>query len=85
MNFLHSEFDLGLNDAVEVSLDKQANVRLLDGNNFQRYRNGQQHNFYGGLAKTSPVVVRPPHPGRWHVVVDLGGYAGTVKASFRVV
>lgn len=85
MKFLHYEFDLGLDDAVEVQLDKQANVRLLDGNNYQRYRAGQQHTFYGGLAKASPLVLRPPHSGHWHVVVDLGGYAGTVRASARVI
>ena len=34
MNFLHYEFDLSAGDVVEVTLDKQANVRLLDGVNF---------------------------------------------------
>lgn len=85
MKFLHYEFDLGDDDAVHVSLDKQANVRLLDGNNFQKYRNGQNHKYYGGLAERSPVILRPPHSGRWHVVVDLGGYAGSVSASVSVV
>jgi hypothetical protein len=85
MKFIHYEFDLGLNDAVEVSLDKQANVLLLDGNNFQRYRNRQQYTYHGGRAIASPVRLRPPHPGRWHVVVDTGGNAGTVRASVRVI
>jgi hypothetical protein len=85
MNFLHYEFDLGLDDAVEVQLDKQANVLLLDGNNFQRYRNRQQFTYRGGLATASPVVLRPPHSGRWHVVIDRGGYGGTVRASARVI
>lgn len=85
MKYIHYEFDLGLGDAVEVQLDRQANVRLLDGDNYQRYRAGQRHSFYGGLAKVSPVVLRPPHSGRWHVVVDLGGYAGTVSASASVI
>jgi hypothetical protein len=34
MTFLHYEFDLSPNDVVEVTLDKQANVRLLDSLNF---------------------------------------------------
>ena len=85
MKFIHYEFDLGASDAVEVQLDKQANVRMLDGSNFQRYRSGQKHTFYGGRATASPVVLRPPHSGRWHVVVDMGGYAGTVNASARVI
>jgi hypothetical protein len=85
MKFLHYEFDLDEDNAVRISLDKQANVRLLDGNNFQKYRNGQNHTYYGGLAQRSPVILSPPHSGRWHVVIDLGGYAGSVSASVSVM
>jgi hypothetical protein len=41
MKFLHYEFDLDESDAVKVTLDKQANVRLLDESNFQKYRRGK--------------------------------------------
>lgn len=54
MNFLHYEFDLSANDIVEVTLDKQANVRLLDDTNFSLYKSGKQHRYHGGFAKTSP-------------------------------
>ncbi len=85
MNFLHYEFDLSAGEVVEVTLDKQANVRLLDDSNFAAYRDGRQHHYHGGLAKSSPVRLVAPHAGHWHVVVDLGGYAGTVQASARVL
>jgi hypothetical protein len=85
MNFLHYEFDLAANDVVEVTLDKQANVRLLDNTNYAAYRNGAQHHYYGGLAKSSPVRLVAPHAGHWHVVVDLGGYGGIVRASAQVL
>ena len=85
MNYLHYDFDLTEGDIVEVTLDKQANVRLLDAANFSKYRSGEQHRYYGGLAKESPVRIRAPHAGHWHVVIDLGGYAGTVGASARVL
>lgn len=85
MKFLHYEVNLNTADAVRVTLDRQANVRLLDSNNFQKYRNGQSHNYYGGLATHSPMVLRAPHSGHWHVVIDLGGYAGSVSASVDVV
>ena len=81
MNFLKYEFDAGPNEVIQVNLDRQANVRLLDSINFQKYRNGQQHIYYGGHATASPVRLRPPYQGHWYVVVDLGGYAGTVRAS----
>lgn len=85
MNFLHYEFDLSDNDVVEVTLDKQANVRLLDDANFAAYRSGRKHRYYGGLAKSSPVRLAPPHSGHWHVVIDLGGYPGSVRASAQVL
>lgn len=85
MNYLHYEFDLSAGDVVEVVLDKQVNVRLLDNPNYSTYAKGQQHHYYGGLAQRSPVRLAAPHPGHWHLVVDLGGYAGRVKASARVI
>jgi hypothetical protein len=85
LNYLHYEFNLDPNDVVEVTLDKQANVRLVDDANFALYRRGEQHRYYGGLAKESPLQILAPHSGHWHLVIDLGGYAGTVRASARVL
>lgn len=81
MNFLVYEFDAGPQDIIQVTLDKEANVRLLDSSNFLKYRNGQQHSYFGGRAKSSPVNLKPPRSAHWYVVVDLGGYPGSVLAS----
>jgi hypothetical protein len=85
MNFLHYEMNLDSNQVVEVTLDKQANVRLLDDINFSHYQKGERHQYYGGLAIKSPVRLKPPSSGHWHVIIDLGGYAGTVTASVSVL
>lgn len=85
MNFLHYDLQLGANDVVEVTLDKQANVLLLDDTNFAKYKRGERHRYYGGLAKVSPARLSAPYSGHWHLVVDLGGYAGTVRASVRTL
>ena len=85
MNFLHYNLNLENKETVKVTLDKQANVRLLDSINFSKYKRGDKHRYYGGLAKKSPVKITAPHAGRWHLVVDLGGYAGTVKASIQTI
>jgi len=85
MKYLHNEFDLKQGDHVEVTLDKQANVMLLDSSNYQNYRQGRRYKYYGGLAKQSPITLQPPHPGHWHVVVDLGGHAGAVRASIQKI
>ena len=85
MSFLHTEEYLNSGDGFEVSLDSQANVRLLDDSNFSNYRAGRAYRFSGGLALKSPIVLRVPHSGRWHLVVDLDGYRGNVRAGIAVL
>ncbi len=85
MNYLHYDLHLASNDVVEVTLDHQANVRLLDDANYSRYKRGERHSYYGGLVKTSLIRLAAPRAGHWHLVVDVGGYAGTVRASVKVI
>ena len=85
MDFLHSEFDGGPGDLVIVTLDRQANVMLLDELNFSAYRAGSSFSYLGGWATASPVRLGPPTFGHWHIVVDLGGRAGQVRSGVRVV
>lgn len=81
MNFLHYPLNLDSGEVVDVTLDKQANVRLMNEANFSKYKRGEKHTYYGGLAKVSPISIPAPHSGTWHLVIDLGGYAGSVQAS----
>ena len=81
MNFLHSDSFLDRGEAAVVSLDAQANVMLMDDINFSAYRAGHSFNYFGGLAQRSPVRLVAPHFGHWNVVVDLGGYSGSVHAG----
>jgi hypothetical protein len=85
MKFLYYDFQLSSGDIVEVTLDRQANVRLLDDMNYALYEQGRRHLYYGGLAKVSPVHLQAPHSGHWHIAIDLGGYAGRVRASVRII
>ncbi|MBA3517502.1 MAG: DUF1883 domain-containing protein [Rhizobiales bacterium] len=81
MNYLHYKFDLGPGEIIKVALDNGANVRLLDEVNFSKYTRGERHTYRGGLVRQSPARLAPPRPGRWHLVIDLGGYPGSVRAS----
>jgi hypothetical protein len=86
MDYLHKEFELSEGDVVEVTLaGNAANVLLLDTPSFYNYQQGRPYNYYGGYARTSPFRIRAPHPGRWHLVVNLGGGAGRVQASGQVI
>lgn len=87
MGFNHH--DLGhrkTGEMVEITLSgNAANVRLLDSSNFNSYRNGRQHRYIGGLARKSPVRLKIPRSGQWHVVVDMEGLSGTVRSSVKIL
>lgn len=85
MEFLHREFDLGPDDVIEVTLDHAANVQLMDPVNYDHYRHGRTYHYHGGYVTTSPFCLRVPAQGHWHLVIDLGGNAGSVGAWVRVL
>lgn len=85
MDHIHFPFDAEAGDTVEVAIDRAANVQLLDPENYDKYRQKQGYSYSGGYATTTPVHLPVPHAGRWHVVVDLGGGAGHVRAAAQVL
>jgi len=85
MNYLHKDFRLQEGDVVEVTLDHSANVQLLDSANFELYSLGKPYRYHGGYANESPVNLDVPTAGRWHLVVDLGGGTGSVRASVQIL
>jgi hypothetical protein len=86
MDYLHEVFELTEGQVVEVTLvGNAANVLLLDEANYQNYRQGKPYTYSGGYTRTSPYHIPAPRPGRWHLVVDLGGGPGRVQASVQVI
>lgn len=83
------KYDLGYlsgGETIEIRLTgSAANVRLMDNINFNSYKNGHSHHYYGGLVKMSPFHLRVPHSGTWCVTVDMQGLRGTTNASVRVL
>lgn len=87
MNFVHSDLgQVAPGGVVVVTLGSAANVRLLDETNFRSYRaRGSYRGYHMGFYRQSPVRLRVPYAGHWHVVVDLGGYSGTIRAGVQVL
>ena len=60
-------------ERVQVTLSgSAANVRLMDSSNYNNYKHGRSHSFYGGLMRRSPAVLTIPRSGHWYVTIDLG-------------
>lgn len=85
MQYLYKEISATAGAIVEVTLDRQANVRLMDPSNYRRFQSGQSHQYYGGTAQVSPVRIPVPSSGSWYVVIDLGGTPGNVRYGVRVI
>ncbi len=85
MRFQHYQFSGKRGDVAIVNISGQANVKLMDGLSFNSYRRCASHRFYGGGYGAGRVVLPIPHPGHWHIAVDLGGRSGIVNASIEIV
>lgn len=88
MKFFHK--DVGhrqAGDVVEVTLSSVANVRLMDTNNFNNYKNGMKHIYTGGLVSQSPIRLTVPTVGHWHVAIDINGIQGSngLKAGVKIL
>jgi len=86
MEFQYSDLGyLSGGEIVVVTISGNAmNVRLMDSSNFQSYRSGRQHHYYGGLAQSSPIRLPVPHSGHWYVTLDFQGLRGSARFSVRV-
>lgn len=85
MEFIHFRVNAGPDNVIQVKLSKQANVRLMDSLNYHKYVKKREYSFTGGLIEKSPVDLRPDRKGEWHIIVDLEGLPGFVKASVDVL
>lgn len=70
---------------IEVTLGYAANVRIMDSSNYSKYKSGRRHQYLGGYVKSSPFRQTVPRTTHWYVAVDLGGHAGKISSSVRVL
>jgi hypothetical protein len=83
--FLHQEMEVGPDELIEVTLNNPANILLLDSENYEHYRNNRPFRYAkGGYVKHSPFRLYAPSFGTWHLVIDLGGGPGHVRAWLRI-
>lgn len=85
----HLKADLGTlqrGSTVVVTLDKQANVLLMDSSNYRTYSAGRggRFRYFGGLMTRSPARIVVPSTGQWYLAIDLAGRAGTIRHSISI-
>jgi hypothetical protein len=78
-NFIHARDYLEANDVVIVTCDYQCNVRVMDDPNFDSFRRGGRHSFYGGFYQQLPARITVPSSGYWNTTIDLGGGQANIR------
>ena len=85
MNFVHYQLYLDSGQTVEVTVDTQANVKLMTEMDFHNYQSGRSHHYFGGRQTRRIGRIVPGHAGHWNLTIDLGGGVGTIRHSVRIV
>ncbi|RMU79603.1 hypothetical protein ALP24_03909 [Pseudomonas syringae pv. aptata] len=85
MNFLHSREYLNAGDVVVVECSHQCNVRLTTDTHFSNFKNGRQHQYYGGFYKMLPAQVVVPSTGYWNITIDIGGGSARITHSINII
>lgn len=80
MEYIHRELELAEGEPVEILLEGWANVQLLDPENYESYKARKPYRYHGGFTSESPFRLSAPAAGKWHLVIDLGGGPGCVRA-----
>jgi len=85
MQFLHYQVKADPDRIIQVTIDHEASIKLMDTFNFAKYSQGKTPDFQGGIYPASTVEFRVYKNDTWHVVVDLDGKKGEVKASVKLI
>jgi hypothetical protein len=80
----HYKVTLQKGEILQITLDKQADVLLMDEDNYNKFAVGKKYRSYGGRATRSPVQMAPPEPGRWRLVVIPAG-SGEIRVTVETI
>lgn len=84
MEYIHKRKYIEFGKTVTIEVNIQANVLLMEDDDFNRFRTNRRHNHYGGLTRLTPYRINVPHSGYWNIVIDLDGFDGPVSHSINI-
>lgn len=82
------EYDLGQagpGQSIIVNLTRAVMVRILDAENYAKYKNDEECKAFQGVLTSSPYRFRVPRDDRWYVIIDPDTYSGCAQFSVRLV
>ena len=86
MNYLHYKMKASPQNAIKVTLNHKANIKLLDTVNYYKYCNGKTYQSTGEFIDVSSMQIKVPHKSNWHILIEHGDYyKGLLKALVDVI
>jgi hypothetical protein len=85
MSFLHKREYLDEGDIVVVDCSHRCNVRAMSDSDFQSYRRGGRHQYFGGHYERFPARIAAPSSGYWNITLDLGGGNASIRHSVNIL
>ena len=74
VNYYYYDAEAGSENYFRVLLPIQANVYLLDNDNFQKYKDGRVFTYaFGRWVTVSSLDITPPKQQHWYLVTDRNG------------
>lgn len=74
MKYLHRVFKAKKGTRIVVHFSEPTRVMLIGDYDYKKYKEHKTYNYRGGHFEESPHEFEIPNDGRWHIVIEKGGY-----------
>lgn len=82
------EYDLGFGGpgkSVVINITRSIDVRIMDEENYCKYKAGESCAAFAGRLHSSPYRFSLPRDAKWHVVIDPSTYSGIAEFNVRLM
>jgi len=84
MEYIHYQIRVFPHNNIVVTVDKQANIKLLNTIMYERYKSGKHVKASLEFLDSSGTSFKVPYKGEWHVIVEHGNYHGKITARVDI-
>ncbi|MBN1525711.1 MAG: DUF1883 domain-containing protein [Spirochaetales bacterium] len=82
---LHRKLNLKNGHVVKANIKGSAMVMLMDDSSYEKYTDGEDFDYFGKKAGVKPVLLKPPFPGEWHVVIEQTNPAKDIFVNIQII
>ena len=84
MQYIHYQIKVFPHNNIVVTVDKQANIKLLNNIMYERYKSGKNVKPSLAFLDSGGTSFKVPYKGEWHVIIEHGNYQGELTARVDI-